>query len=95
MVGDVQKSEWEEVPENFAYEKKDVPERRVHYSSNVPYPRSTKETIGNYTVFGQGVPIKVLRGNNGDFSRKFLNPYKVIIPTVLLGGASYSGNEIY
>ena len=38
--------------------------------------------MGDYTLFGKDVPIKSLRGNNGNFNMLNPNIYKGIIPLV-------------
>ena len=80
IVGNVDKENWKPRPTSYAKEAREVLSG-VEYSPNVSY----KGTTGNYTVFGQDVPVKVLRGNNGDFSKKYKGIYKMLIPTILGG----------
>ncbi len=75
-------------PTKYARELRPNSTSGVEYSSNVPY----KNTVGNYTLFGNDVPIKSLRGNNGDFSKLYRGIYKALVPTVI-GGTYIGGLE--
>ncbi|MBO5633109.1 MAG: hypothetical protein J5965_28960 [Aeriscardovia sp.] len=88
IVGNVPKYKWVHRPTKYARELRPNSTSGVEYSSNVPY----KNTVGNYTLFGNDVPIKSLRGNNGDFSKLYRGIYKALVPTVI-GGTYIGGLE--
>ena len=67
-------------PTDYAKEARRV-EHGVEYSPNVDY----KGTKGNYTVYGEDIPVKSLRGNNGDYSKIRQGIFKSVIPTILGG----------
>lgn len=82
IVGNVPKENWQYRPTNYAREARSV--EGVEFSPNVEYPLNSG-TKGNYVLFGENVPIKSLRGNNGDFSKLRRGLFKVTIPTILGG----------
>lgn len=54
----------------------------VEFSPNVEYPLNSG-IKGDYTIFGEDVPVKSLRGNNGDFSKFYKGIYKSIVPITI------------
>lgn len=66
------------IPKQYAKEAREVA-NGIQTSSNVDY----RNTIGDYTLFGQDMQMKVLRGNNGDFNMKHRNIYKGLVPFAL------------
>ena len=74
IVGNVPKENWKYRPTNYAREARSV--EGVEFSPNVEYPLNSGKK-GNYVLFGEDVPIKSLRGNNGDFSKFRKGLFKV------------------
>lgn len=85
IVGNVEKKNWQHRPTEHAREAHELLSG-VEFSPNVEY----KGTIGNYTNFGHDVPIKSIRGNNGNFSGKGL--FNTIIPPAM-GWGLYNNLE--
>ena len=47
------------------------------------YIHQTRSLLFAYTIFGEDVPVKSLRGNNGDFSKFYKGIYKSIVPITI------------
>lgn len=66
------------IPTKYAKEAREV-YSGAEFSPDVDY----KGEVGNYMLFGHDVPIKSIRGNNGDFSTIYKGIYKSLIPITI------------